>query len=181
MGKLIVISGPSGSGKTTVCDRLLEEMPDLQYSISFTTRSPRKGEKEGRDYFFIEKEQFEKRIQEGKFLEYAQVFDNYYGTDKDWVNEILEQGKNVLLCIDVQGANQVKKNFEDAILIFLMPPDFEELGRRLRGRGTDGEDQIKKRLDMAKEEMAQVSNYNYMVVNDKLKDSVRDILHIIKG
>ena len=181
MGKLIVISGPTGSGKTTVCDRLLEEMPDLQYSISFTTRSPRKGEKEGRDYFFIEKEQFEKRIQEGKFLEYAQVFDNYYGTDKDWVNEILEQGKNVLLCIDVQGANQVKKNFEDAILIFLMPPDFEELGRRLRGRGTDGEDQIKKRLDMAKEEMAQVSNYNYMVVNDKLKDSVSDIVHIIKG
>lgn len=173
---LIVISGPSGSGKTTVCNKLLEEIPALQYSISFTTRSPRPGEEDGRDYFFISKDQFEKRIKENKFLEYATVFGNYYGTDKEWV---LSQEKDILLSIDVQGAGQVKKNYPDAVLIFLMPPSMKSLEERLRQRATDEPQEISKRLNIAKEEMAQVSNYDYTVVNDKLNEAVEKIKAII--
>lgn len=175
--KLIVISGPSGSGKTTVCDRLLEEMPDLLYSISFTTRAPRKGEKDGEDYFFVSKDEFEKRIQENKFLEYANVFDNYYGTDKEWV---LTKDKNVLLAIDVQGASQIKKNHKEAVLIFLMPPGMNDLEERLRSRATDNLREISKRLNKAKEEIAQVSNYDYIVVNDKVNLAVKKIKTIIE-
>lgn len=175
---LIVISGPSGSGKTTVCNRLLEVMPELQYSISFTTRAARRGEEDGKDYFFISKEEFQKRIKENKFLEYATVFDNYYSTDKDWV---LSQDKDVLLSIDVQGAAQVRKNCPEAVLIFLMPPSMKILEERLRQRATDNPQEISKRLSKAKEEMAQVSNYDYTVVNDKVDESVGKIKGIIEA
>ena len=117
-GKLIVISGPSGSGKTTVCDRLLKLYPKLERSISFTTRDPRRGEKDGKDYFFVSKAEFNNRIDSKMFLEYAKVFDHYYGTDKNWVTEKINKGGKILLCIDVQGAEQIKCNFPDAILNF---------------------------------------------------------------
>ena len=175
--KLIVISGPSGSGKTTVCDRLLGVMPDLLYSVSFTTRTPRKGEKDGKDYFFISKDEFQKRIQENKFLEYANVFDNYYGTDKEWV---LTKDKNVLLGIDVQGAEQIKKNYVNAVLIFLMPPGMKALEERLQKRATDNLQEIAKRLNKVKEEIAQVSNYDYIVVNDEVNLAVEKIKTIIE-
>lgn len=176
--KLFVISGPSGSGKTTVCDKLLEEIKDLKYSISLTTRTPRRGEENGKDYFFISKDEFKKRVKENKFLEYAAVFDNYYGTDKDW---ILSQDKDVLLSIDVQGAAQIKNNYKHAVLIFLMPPSITVLEKRLRLRATDHPEEIEKRLSKAKEEMAQVSNYDYTVINDKLDDSVSKIKSIIES
>ena len=176
-GKLIVISGPSGSGKTTICNKLLEEIPDLQYSISYTTRAPRLGEKDGKDYFFVSKDEFERRIKENKFLEYATVFGNYYGTDKDWA---LNQNKDVLLSIDVQGASQVKKNYSDAVLIFLMPPSMESLKERLQQRATDDSQEIVKRLNIAKKEMEQVSNYDYTVVNCKIDEAVAKIKTIIE-
>lgn len=174
---LIVISGPSGSGKTTVCNKLLEEMSGLTYSISFTTRAPREGEGNGEDYFFISKEEFKKRMVLDKFLEYATVFDNDYGTDREWVSN---QEKDVLLCIDVQGAAQIRKNCPEAVLIFLMPPGMKILEERLHQRATDNPQEIFKRLSKAKEEMAQVSNYDYVVVNDKVNQAVKEIKSIIE-
>lgn len=179
-GKLVVISGPSGSGKTTICEHLLKLLPNLEYSISFTTRSPRKGEKDGKDYFFISKEEFQKRIKESLFLEYAQVFDNYYGTSKNWVLEKLNQGRDILLSIDVQGAAKIKKNFSDTALIFLMPPSLKVLEERLRKRATDDEKEMMKRLSMAKEEMAEVAKYDYVVINDKVDDAVKEVKDIIQ-
>ena len=180
-GKLIVISGPSGSGKTTISSKLLELLPDLEDSVSFTTRSPRPGEKNSRDYFFISPEEFQKRIGENKFLEYAVVFDHYYGTLRHRVLNKLEQGKNILLTIDVQGAAQIKKNYPEAVLIFLMPPGEEALRERLTNRATDDPEEISKRLANAKEEMAQVGNYNYVVINDKVNEAVKKICGIIKN
>lgn len=179
-GRLIVISGPSGSGKTTICNRLLKLLPDLEYSVSFTTRAPRHGEKDGRDYFFISKEEFQRRIKDGAFLEYASVFDNYYGTSKDWVMERLDHGKDILLSIDVQGAAQIRKNFLKALLIFLIPPSLKVLEERLKNRATDEPIEIEKRLAKAKEEMAQVGNYDYVVINDKVTEAVEEIRGIIQ-
>lgn len=179
MGRLIVISGPSGIGKTTVCNDLLKEMPCLLHSISCTTRLPRPGEHNGNDYFFLSKEEFQQRLAAGKFLEHAIVFDHYYGTDKEWIMTQLAQGKDIILNIDVQGASQIKKSYPEAILIFLMPPSLEELQRRLQGRATDDLEEISKRLDMAKQEMAQVNNYDYTVINDELAETVRKIKEII--
>lgn len=179
-GRLIVISGPSGSGKTTICNRLLKLLPNMEYSISFTTRAPRHGEKNGRDYFFISKEEFQRHIKNGSFLEYAQVFDNYYGTNKDWVTERINQEKDILLSIDVQGAAQIKKNFPKAILIFLIPPSLKILEERLRRRATDHPEEIEKRLVKAKEEMMQVGNYDYVVINDRVELAIEKIKNIIQ-
>lgn len=179
-GRLIIISGPSGSGKTTICNRLLRLLPNMEYSVSFTTRSPRDREKNGIDYFFISKEEFQRRIKKGSFLEYARVFDNYYGTSKDWVIERIHQGKDILLSIDVQGAAQIKKNFPKAILIFLILPSLKVLEERLRRRATDHPEEIEKRLEKAKEEMAQVGNYDFVVINDRVELSVKRIKNIIQ-
>lgn len=178
-GRLIVISGPSGSGKTTICNRLLKAVPNIEYSISFTTRESRKSEKDGKDYFFVSNDEFQKRVKDGLFLEYARVFDNYYGTSKNWVLEKLESGKDILLSIDVQGAGKIKKNFPDAILIFLIPPSLKILEDRLRKRATDDEKELSKRLAMAKEEMAEVGKYDFVVMNDKVDDAVKEITDII--
>lgn len=180
-GRLIVISGPSGSGKTTICEKLLKALPDMEYSISFTTRKPRRGEKDGKDYFFVSDEEFQKRIKENLFLEYAQVFGNYYGTSKNWVLEKLNAGRDILLSLDVQGAARIKKNFPDAVLIFLMPPSLKVLEERLKKRATDEDKEVSKRLTIAKDEMAEVGNYNYVVINDKVEEAVAEIKNIIRN
>ena len=168
-GLLVVVSAPSGTGKTTLCHMLLKEFENMEFSVSYTTRPPRKGEVNGKDYFFVSKEEFERMVEEGDFLEWANVYGNLYGTSKSQVLRALNEGKDILLDIDVQGALQVKKNLPEAVLIFIMPPSFDELERRLRHRGTDSEEVIKRRLETAKEEIKKAVYYDYIVVNDVLE------------
>jgi guanylate kinase len=178
-GLLIVISAPSGTGKTTLCHKLLEEFPDVEFSVSYTTRRPRPGEVNGRDYWFVSREEFMKMVEEGDFLEWAEVYGNLYGTSKSQVLKALNQGKDVLLDIDTQGALQVKKNFPDAVLIFILPPSLQELERRLRKRGTDDEETIKKRLKIAREEIKRARHYDYLIVNDELEVAYNKLKSII--
>ena len=177
-GVLLIVSGLSGAGKGTICKRIMEKNPDYELSISATTRDPRPGEVDGREYFFITKEEFEDRIKNGQLLEYAKYVDNYYGTPKDWVLAQMDQGKNVILEIELQGAFQVRDQIPEAVLIFIMPPDMEELERRLRGRGSETEEQIKKRLLRAMEEIEYVDQYDYVIVNEEVEKSV-EMLHTI--
>lgn len=165
-GILLVLSGPSGVGKGTICKALLKNKKDLVYSVSATTRKPRPGEINGKDYFFFSQEEFKRAIKNDDFLEWAKVYDNYYGTPKEYVDDIVNQGKDCILEIDVQGAMQVKEKKPDAVFIFVVPPSGEELLRRINCRGTENEKEIHKRMSQVKEEMALISNYNYMVVND---------------
>ena len=178
-GLLIVISAPSGTGKTTLCHMLLEEFPNMEFSISYTTRKPRPGELNGRDYFFVDRKTFERMIEEGDFLEWAEVYGNLYGTSKSQVLKALEEGKDILLDIDTQGALQVKKNFPEAVLIFILPPSLKELERRLKKRGTDDEETIKKRLQIAREEIRKALEYDYIVVNDILEVAFERLRSII--
>lgn len=181
-GMLIVLSGPSGVGKGTVRKALFEDPNiDFQYSISATTRQPREGEKNGVDYFFLSKEEFEQRIMQGDMLEYAQYVDNYYGTPKSFIDETLESGKDVFLEIEVNGAMQVRKRMPEGIFIFLTPPDIEELEQRLVGRGTDSQEVIKNRIETAKSELKMMINYDYSVVNDEISNAVDAIKAIIKA
>lgn len=178
-GNLVVLSGPSGVGKGTICRALLENDDNIQLSISATTRKARVGETDGKEYFFYAKEQFEELMKAEAFLEWARVFDNYYGTPRAYVQEVLAQGKDCLLEIDVQGAMQVKQKCPTAIFIFLVPPSQEELARRITCRGTEDEAEIQKRLHKAAEEMAHVQDYDYVVVNDSIDlatEKVRAIL-----
>ncbi len=177
-GILLIVSGLSGAGKGTICKRIMEKYPDYELSISATTRAPRPGEVHGREYFFVTKEEFEEKIKNDQLLEYAQYVDNYYGTPREWVEEQLSQGKNVILEIELQGAFQVRDKMPDAVLIFIMPPDMEELERRLRGRGSETEEQIKKRLLRAMEEIEFVDQYDYVIVNEEVEKSV-EMLHTI--
>ena len=170
-GLLIVISGPSGAGKGTICSNIRGEMPNLVYSVSMTTREPRVGEKEGINYFFRTKEEFESLLSEDAFLEYAKVYDNYYGTPKQHVMNLLDEGKSVLLEIDIQGAMQVKERFSDAVFIYIVPPSLTELSERLHNRGTDAKEVIDKRLSLACSELALAHRYDYIVVNDDLEDA----------
>lgn len=179
-GKLFVISGPSGAGKSTIVRKLLESAPELVLSISATSRKPRKGEVDGKDYFFLSGEEFRKKVEEGYFLEWAVVHGSLYGTPKSFVEENLKKGKSVVLEIDVQGALQVKEKISDAVLIFIEPPDFKELEKRLRERQTDDEETIQKRLRNAEYEMALSKYYNYKIVNDDLESTVKKVLKIIK-
>ncbi|ADU97365.1 guanylate kinase [Thermovibrio ammonificans] len=178
-GLLIVVSAPSGTGKTTLCHMLLKEIPTLEFSVSYTTRPPREGEVDGRDYHFVTKEQFERMIEEGDFLEWANVYGNLYGTSKSQVLKALEEGRDILLDIDTQGALQVKKNFPEAVLIFILPPSLEELERRLRKRGTDPEEVIERRLKTAREELKKALCYDYLVVNDELEKAFDQLKGII--
>ena len=177
-GVLVIVSGLSGAGKGTICKRLLEKYPNYVLSVSATSRQPREGEVHGREYFFITKEEFEERIEQGKLLEFAQYVDNYYGTPKDWVEEQLEAGKDIILEIELQGAFQVREKIPEAVLVFILPPDMEELKRRLINRGTETMEQIEKRLKRAEEEMEYVSQYDYVIVNEDVEKSV-DMLHNI--
>lgn len=178
-GQLIVLSGPSGVGKSTVIAELLGERPDIFFSVSFTTRKPRVGEADGINYRFIGKDEFEAMIARDEFLEYAQYVDNYYGTSLKAIEEKLDAGVDVLLEIDVQGAAKVRSKCPDAVLIFISPPTFEELSRRLRGRHTDDEAVIEGRLKQALEECRQIPKYDFLVVNDKVSHAVDEILAIL--
>lgn len=177
-GILLVLSGPSGAGKGTICKRLLEET-NIRYSISSTTRKPRRGEVNGREYFFLEKEDFEKKINEGAFLEWAKVYDNYYGTPKKFVQEILLSGQDCILEIDPQGANKVRKEKPDGVLVFIAPPSMQELKNRITNRGTENINEIQKRLSCAEEEMLCMENYDYVVINDKVELAVEKIKAIL--
>lgn len=179
-GLLIVLSGPSGVGKGTIREELFkDESLNLAYSISMTTRKPRPQEKEGIDYFFVEKEEFQKKIKEGALLEYAQFVGNYYGTPQFYVDQLLAEGKNVLLEIEVQGALQVMAKRPNALTIFLVPPSFEELERRIRGRHTEADEVVKERLNKAKKELETQKEYQYVVVNDDVLKATQQIAAII--
>lgn len=177
-GAFIVISGPSGVGKNTIADILIDKGYGI-YSVSVTTRGIREGEKEGRDYFFVSKEKFDKNIEAGNFLEYAKYGDNYYGTLKSYVFNNIANGTNVIAVVDIQGGVNIEKIFPEAVLIFIMPPSFEALEKRLRGRGTDCEDAILKRLDIAKREMDFSSHYDYVVINNTVDECINEIINII--
>ncbi len=178
-GLLIVLSGPSGAGKSTVIGGLLKRRDDIRFSVSATTRDPRPGEEDGRDYYFRTREEFLRMIDKNAFLEYAEYVGNYYGTPAGPVDECLEAGYNVLLDIEVQGAAQVMERRPDAVSVFLCPPSLQELERRLRGRSTDSEEKIKGRLDKAVQEIGRMPTYNYTIINDVAEDAVRELDAII--
>lgn len=178
-GLLIVVSGASGTGKGTVCNALMESLPELAYSISATTRSPRKGEQDGVNYYFLAREEFEKMIEEGGFLEWAEVYGNYYGTPLKKIQERLAEGQDILLEIDTQGALKVMEKCPEGVFIFLLPPSLEELERRIRGRGTETEESISRRLGAAKEEIGVGRKYKYVVVNDHVGKAVEQIRSIL--
>lgn len=177
-GLLIVISGPSGTGKGTVCKALLEQNK-FWISVSATTRAPRKGEVDGENYYFITKENFLERIHKEDFLEYAEVYGNYYGTPKSNVLGKLDRGEDVILEIDIQGALKVKENYPDGVFIFILPPSMEELKKRITNRGTETEESLMTRFKSAYKEINFVSKYNYAVVNDTVEEAVRKIECII--
>ena len=178
-GQLIVLSGPSGVGKSSVIAELLGERKDIYFSVSFTTRSPRVGEADGVNYNFVSREEFERMIAADELLEYAQYVGNYYGTSLKVIQDKLAAGVDVLLDIDVQGAAKVRSKCPEAVLIFIIPPSFEELSRRLHGRATDNEDVIAGRLQKAREEYQQIPNYDYLVVNDKVSTAAAEIISIL--
>lgn len=181
-GKLIILSGPSGVGKGTVRETLMNDLDlHLAYSISMTTRSPRNGEIDGVHYFFVSKERFEKAIENDELLEYASFVGNYYGTPRNFVNKLLNDGYNVLLEIEVQGAEQVMKKCPEAITIFMMPPSFEELEKRIRGRRSEPEQIVQQRLEKARNEMKLVNNYKFVVTNDIVEKASKQIADIIKS
>jgi guanylate kinase len=177
-GLLIIISSPSGGGKTTVRSRLLGLIPDLQYSVSWTTRKPRQGEVHGKDYFFVSLGQFMEKKDKSEFLEYAEVFGSFYGTPMNSVDEAIKKGQDVLLDIDTQGALQIKSK-RDAVLIFILPPSLEILKGRLYNRKTDSETEIWKRLKDAQHELKCVRQYDYAVINDNIDMTVEKIKSII--
>lgn len=178
-GLLIVISGPSGAGKGTLCRVLLNKNRELKLSVSCTTRSPRAGEKEGTSYFFIEKDKFNEMIEKDEFLEYAEVYGNYYGTPMSYVNKTLEEGNDVILEIDIQGALKVKNKYPDGVFIFIMPPTMEELKNRIKRRGSETEESLLRRFKSAFEELNYISSYNYVVVNDEIDTAVNKLESII--
>lgn len=178
-GTLFVITGPSGAGKGTVLKQVIQSLDGLYFSVSATTRKPREGEVDGVHYHFLTKERFEELIEKDRFLEYAQYAGNYYGTPLDPVEEHLEQGHDVILEIELQGALQVKKRLPKAVLVFIAPPSFEELENRLRGRGTETEEVICKRLAIARQECANMDEFRFIVVNDKVEDAADRLRAII--
>ena len=177
-GLLMVVSGPSGTGKGTVCSELLAQAEDLAYSISATTRQPRAGEVDGKNYYFMDKAEFEQKIAEGGFLEYANVYGNYYGTPLGKIEERLVKGEDILLEIDTQGALNVMKKCPDGLFIFLVPPSLAELERRIRGRGSETEESLQKRMGSACKEIEDGRKYSYVVVNDTVKHAVQRIMAI---
>lgn len=178
-GLLIVVCGPSGVGKGTICKTLLEHRPEIKLSISATTREKRIGEIHGENYFFIKRDEFEKMISNDEFFEYAEVYDNLYGTPEKYVLEEIEKGNDVLLEIDIQGAMQVKKKYPNGVYIFLLPPSMEELKQRIVGRGTDTKESIEQRLNCANKEIDYIKNYDYYIINDNIENAMDRLIAII--
>lgn len=178
-GRLFVLSGPSGAGKSTVINRVIAGRDDLQFSVSATTRAPRKGEVDGVNYHFTDRAHFEQMIENGELLEYVEYVDSYYGTPIKPILQSLEKGVNILLDIEVIGAGNVRKAMPDAVMIFLAPPSMEELERRLRGRADVPEEKIISRLERAKMECQEIPNYDYLVINDNVDDAVNELSAII--
>ena len=181
-GQLIVISAPSGAGKGTIIKELIKNDPKNRWlSVSATSRLPREGDKEGETYYFISKEEFEKRIKDGYFLEYTNYAGNYYGTPKEYIKDKINQGFDVILEIEIEGATNIKKLIPEAIFIFIMPPSLKELVRRLKKRGTETNEKIIRRFNVAYKEVNEVTKYNYVVVNDKLEEAVDKVEAILKA
>ncbi len=180
-GQLIVFSGPSGVGKGTVLKEFLKNRENVALSVSATTRQPRPGEENGVHYYFLTKEEFLKKVEEGNMLEYAQYNQNYYGTPKDKVEEALEQGRDIILEIEVQGALLVKEKCPDALLVFVMPPSWQELRSRLVGRNTEDAATIENRLTIARQELQQAVHYDYILVNDSVAEAAQRLEHIIEA
>lgn len=178
-GQLFVISGPSGVGKGTLRKKLFDHIPDLHYSVSVTTRYPRKGELEGIDYFFVDEETFKNHIKDQKFAEWAKVHGHYKGTLLSTINEMLNNGKDLVLEIDVQGALQIKNKYPEGIFIFIKPPSLEKLEDRLRGRCTEEEEELKKRLNDAKNEIEHCQYYDYIIINNELEKAAEELKNII--
>ncbi|MBO5115179.1 MAG: guanylate kinase [Peptococcaceae bacterium] len=179
-GVLLVLSGPSGTGKGTVCKVVRDSLGDnLAYSISATTRKPRTGEEHGREYFFFSKEEFEALRDQNGFLEWAQVYDNYYGTPRAFVEDVLASGRDCILEIDPQGALQVRKATSEAVLVFIAPPSLEELRARLTGRGTEAPEEVEKRLSCAEAELAYSNQYDYLIVNDEVEKAAEKMKAIL--
>lgn len=178
-GLLIVVSGASGTGKGTVCKKILTDLPEVAYSISATTRAPRPGEVDGKEYYFISRDEFQAWIADGKFLEYAEVYGNFYGTPLNKITERLNRGEDILLEIDVQGALNVKRKFPEGVYIFLLPPSLEELKRRIEGRGTENPESLARRLKNAVAEIKIGLEYDYVVVNDSIDDAAAQIKAIL--
>jgi len=180
-GNLFVVAAPSGAGKTTLVRMLLEQENSVHLSISFTTRGPRPGEQNGREYHFVDTVEFQSMIARQEFLEWAEVHGNFYGTSKKWIADQLAAGHDVLLEIDWQGAQQVRKLFPQAIGIFILPPSMDELTRRLTGRGTDSADVIARRLAAAQAEMRHVGEFDYVIINDQLAQALEDLRAVVRA
>ncbi|MBD3296340.1 MAG: guanylate kinase [Candidatus Omnitrophica bacterium] len=177
---VIVLSAPSGSGKTTIVNMLLDRLGGVERSVSYTTRAPREGEKKDRDYIFVPDAEFDKRLEEGDFLESEQNFDNRYGTSRQQVLNALEKGKDIILSIDVKGARTIKKVFPESISVFIMPPSEKELSERLAGRNTEDPEQLSMRLREAQKELEAAEGYDYMIINDDLEKAVDELKTIIE-
>lgn len=179
-GLIFVISAPSGAGKTTLCSLIREHFGDLAYSVSYTTRSPRPGEVDGKDYFFIPTETFRHGIASGRWAEWAQVHGNYYGTSAEWIRQTLAEGRDILMDIDVQGARQIVACFPAAVTIFIMPPSFESLRQRILKRGGDDPDMVELRLHNARTEMNQKDFYRHVVINDQLATATAGLIRLMQ-
>ena len=180
-GRLFIISAPSGTGKTTLCSAVLNRFPDMLFSVSYTTRKPRNGEKSGIDYHFIKKKDFKDKIEDGKWAEWAEVHGNYYGTSAELLDKGLDSGRDILLDIDVQGTIQLLGRYPESITIFVMPPSIEELKRRLELRNTDSGEIIARRLENAKMEMAKKDLYLHVIINDQLPDAIEQLIAVIEN
>ena len=180
-GHLYIVTAPSGAGKTTLVHAVLEREPGLALSISYTTRAPRPGEVDGRDYRFVSREEFLRLRDRGELLEWAEVHGNYYGTSRTWIETQLQQDRDVLLEIDWQGARQVRRMFPHAVSIFILPPSLEALEARLRGRGTDSEATIARRLAAAREEMRHVEEFDYVIINDRLERAIDELTAVVRA
>lgn len=178
---LIVLSAPSGAGKTTLCREIRKIIPDLKYSISYTTRPPRPGEENGKDFFFVSKEEFNKMIERNEFAEWAVVHGNLYGSSAKIINGTMDSGYDILLDIDTQGAKQLKRKYPDGVFIFILAPSMKELRERLEERKSDSPQEIERRMKNAREEVKNYKEYNYLIINNDLKEAVNNLAHIILG